>query len=290
MRRSVSPRKALRAALRILVLLAVVGGVMLLLEKKLIYFPTASHDVTPAQLGLAHEDVALHTEDGVRVHGWFLPVKGSRLSILFCHGNGENISHRLDRVLLMQQHLGVDTLVFDYRGYGRSEGSPDEEGTYRDARAAYQWLAARVGDPGRIVVFGESLGAAVALQLALEVDARALVLESPFASIPEMAKAVYPFLPVWPLVRTRYDNAGKIGGLRMPLLVLHGDRDEIVPFAQGRRVFEAAPEPKSFFAIPGAHHNDTYAVGGEAYWSAIRAFLDEQPSPGVGRHDPQPGS
>jgi len=270
----VSLKSAARAALRILVLLAIVGGLMLLFEKKLIYFPMAEHDVTPAQLGLAYEDVELRTEDAVRIRGWFLPVRGSRWSVLFCHGNGGNISHRLDRVLLMQQHLGVDMLLFDYRGYGTSEGSPDEEGTYRDARAAYRWLVARVGDPGRIVVFGESLGAAVALQLALESEAHALVLESPFASIPEMAKAVYPFLPVWPLVRTRYDNLAKIGGLRMPLLVLHGDRDEIVPFAQGRRVFEAAPEPKSFFAIPGAHHNDTYAVGGEAYWLTLRAFLD----------------
>jgi len=273
----VSLKKTARAALRILVLLAILGGAMLLLEKKLIYFPTAEHDVTPTQLGLASEEVDLRAEDGVRLHAWFLPVKGSKLSILFCHGNGGNISHRLDRVLLMQQHLGVDTLLFDYRGYGHSEGSPDEEGTYRDARAAWRWLVGRVGDPGRIVIYGESLGAAVALQLALETDPRALILESPFASIPEMAKAVYPFLPVWPLVRTRYDNVGRIGGLRVPLLVLHGDRDEIVPFAQGRRVFDAAPEPKTFFAIPGAHHNDTYAVGGEAYWRTLRAFLDGGP-------------
>ena len=123
------------------------------------------------------------------------------------------------------------------------------------------------------MIFGESLGAAVALQLALEVKARGLVLESPFASIPEMARAVYPFLPLWPFVRTRYDNLRKAPGLRLPLLVLHGDRDEVVPFAQGRRVFEAAPEPKSFHAIAGAGHNDTYLVGGEAYWRALVGFL-----------------
>ena len=263
--------------LRILVLLLFAGGLLLVLEKHLIYFPMRAHDVTPAVLGLAYEELALRTEDGVRLHGWFLPVKRSRLTVLVCHGNAGNVSHRLDRALLMQSRLGVDTLLFDYRGYGDSEGSPDEEGTYRDARAAYRWLIERGLGPARLVLFGESLGSAVALQLAVEVEARALVLESPFASIPEMARAVYPFLPLWPFVRTRYDNVAKVGRLRMPLLVLHGDRDEVVPFAQGRRVFDAAPEPKTFFAIPGASHNDTYAVGGEAYWQALRRFLEALP-------------
>ncbi len=274
-------RAAGRAALRILALLAVVAATMLLFERRLIYFPLRAHEVTPQQLGMAYEELELRAEDGVRLHGWFLPVKGSRLTLLVCHGNGGNISHRLDRALLAQAHLGTDVLLFDYRGYGRSDGRPDEEGTYRDARAAWRWLLTKGVAPGRIVIFGESLGSAVALQLALENGgARALVLESPFASIPAMARAVYPFLPVWPLVRTRYDNLSKIGRLRLPLLVLHGERDDIVPFAQGRRVFEAAPEPKRFWAIPGAHHNDTYVVGGEPYWRALRQFLDEAPPPG----------
>jgi len=267
-------RAAARTVLRILVLLLLAGGVLLLLEKHLIYFPMRAHDATPVGLGLAHEELALRTEDGVRLHGWFLPVEGSRLSLLVCHGNAGNVSHRLDRALLLQSRLKLDVLLFDYRGYGASEGSPYEEGTYRDARAAYRWLVARGIGPERVVLFGESLGSAVALQVAVEVEARALVLESPFASIPEMARAVYPFLPVWPFVRTRYDNVAKVGRLRMPLLVLHGDRDEVVPFTQGRRVFDAAPEPKTFFAIPGASHNDTYLVGGEAYWQALRAFLE----------------
>jgi fermentation-respiration switch protein FrsA (DUF1100 family) len=271
---AVGRQAAARMVFRILVLLLIMGGLLLILEKHLIYFPMRAHDVTPSGLGLAHEELELRAEDGVRLHGWFLPVKGSRWSVLVCPGNAGNVSHRLDRALLMQSHLKVDTLLFDYRGYGRSEGSPDEEGTYRDARAAYRWLIARGVEPARVVLFGESLGSAVALQLAVEVEARALVLESPFASIPEMARAVYPFLPLWPFVRTRYDNVAKVSRLRMPLLVLHGERDEIVPFAQGRRVFDAAPEPKRFFAIPGASHNDTYVVGGEPYWRALRDFLD----------------
>jgi fermentation-respiration switch protein FrsA (DUF1100 family) len=169
-------------------------------------------------------------------------------------------------------------LLFDYRGYGRSEGSPDEEGTYRDARAAHRWLVEEKRVPrGRLVLFGESLGSAVALDLALSRPCRALVLESPFASVRAMARAVYPFLPLSALVRTRYENEAKAPRLRVPLLVLHGERDEIVPFAQGRRVFAAAPEPKRFYAIPGAGHNDTYLVGGDAYWDAVRDFLETLP-------------
>lgn len=271
-------RGAVRSVLRILVLLLVMSGLLLLLEKRLIYFPMRAHDVTPAELGLEHEELALRTEDGVKLHGWFLPVPGSRFSVLVFHGNAGNVSHRLDRALLMQSRLKTDVLLLDYRGFGRSEGSPDEQGTYSDARAAYRWLVARGVPPERIVLFGESLGSAVAMQLALEVEARALVLESPFASVPEMARAVYPFLPLWPFVRTRYDNLAKAEKLRMPLLVLHGDKDEVVPFAQGRRVFDKAPEPKTFFAIPGASHNDTYVVGGDAYWQALGDFLEGLPS------------
>ena len=257
----------------------------MLFEKHLIYFPQRGFDVTPADLGLAHEEVRLRAEDGVRLHGWFLPALDSRFTFLVCHGNAGNVSHRLDRALLLKSRLGGDVLLFDYRGYGRSEGSPDEEGTYRDARAAHRWLRERGTPAGRIVLFGESLGSAVALQLALEVDARALVMESPFTSVPEMARAVLPFLPIWPLVRTRYENLSKIPRLRRPLLVMHGDRDEVVPFDQGRRVFAAAPEPKRFFPIPGAGHNDTYLVGGEAYWTALGSFLDGLGAPATA---PQP--
>jgi hypothetical protein len=258
-------------------------ALLVLFERQLIYFPYRAFDVTPAQLGLAHEELVLRAEDGVQVHGWFLPTKGSRWTVLVCHGNAGNISHRLDRALLMQAKLGADVLLFDYRGYGRSEGRPDEEGTYRDGRAAYRWLVEERGVAReRIVLFGESLGAAVALELALDRSPAALVLEAPFASIPEMARVVFPLLPPGPWVRTRYDNLAKVPALTAPLLVLHGEADATVPFGQGRRVFEAAPEPKRFFAIAGAGHNDTYVVGGEPYWRAWSAFLDSAPRGGPG--------
>jgi uncharacterized protein len=272
---------ALRPLVRIRRLVLVgaltIGGatlLMLALERRFIYFPARELEVTPQALGLSFEEVTLTADDGVRLHGWFLPARDSRLVVLVNHGNAGNICHRLDRALLIQARLGADVFLYDYRGYGRSEGRPDEEGTYRDARAAYRYLSEqRRLPPERIVLFGESLGCAVALQLALERPCRALVLESAFASVPAMARAVYPFLPLSPFVRTRYDNLAKVPQLKVPLLMLHGERDSIVPFAQGRRVFEAAPEPKRFYAIPGADHNDTYLTGGDAYWNAWAAFL-----------------
>jgi fermentation-respiration switch protein FrsA (DUF1100 family) len=266
-----------KAAGRIAAVVLAVSLVMLLFERRFIYFPQRAHDLTPRDLGLAFEDLELVAEDGVRIHAWFLPAPGeSRWTVLLAHGNAGNVSHRLDRTLQLHARLRADVLLFDYRGYGRSEGSPDEQGTYRDARAAHAWLVGTRGvDPERLVLFGESLGSAVALDLALQRPSRALVLESPFASIPAMARAIYPFLPLWPFVRTRYDNLEKAGGLGVPVLVLHGERDEVVPFGQGRQVFEAAPEPRSFFTIPGAGHNDTYVTGGDAYWKAVTDFLEE---------------
>jgi fermentation-respiration switch protein FrsA (DUF1100 family) len=263
--------RILRPALVAAVLLLVLP---VLFEKRLIYHPSREHDVSARALGLAHESVALTAEDGVRLDALFLPAKDSRVTVLLAHGNAGNLSHRLDRVIFLQARLRADVLLFDYRGYGRSEGSPDEEGTYRDGRAAYRWLVEQRGvSPDRLVLFGESIGSAVALDLAVSRPCRALVLEAPFTSVPDMARVVLPFLPR-AFVRTQYDNLAKVGRLRVPLLVLHGDRDEVVPFSQGRRLFEAAPEPKRFFAIPGAGHNDTYLVGGDAYWNTVGEFLE----------------
>ncbi len=261
------------------VLLALTA-LMLVFERQLIYFPFLEHERTPSSLGLAHEPEKLVAEDAVKLDAWFLPLPGAPRTVLFCNGNAGNMSYRLDRAAQLQRRLGVAVLLFDYRGYGRSEGSPDEQGTYRDGRAAYRYLVeTRRVPPQSLVLFGESLGAAIAVQLALEFPAGALVLESPFTSIPDMARSAYPFLPpVGPLIRTRYESLAKAPRLALPLLVLHGERDEIVPLAQGRRVFDAAPEPKRFFAIPDAGHNDTYLAGGERYWQALREFLEAVPA------------
>ena len=283
--RVIPPKR--RMLIWVAVLVVTVLVVPVLLEKRLIYFPFRTLEVTPEELGLRFEDVNLVAEDGVAIHGWFLPVEGSRFTVLVCHGNAGNISHRLDRALLMHAKLKTNVLLFDYRGYGRSQGTPDEEGTYRDGRAAYRYLVRDRGiAPENLIVFGESLGAAVALQVALDAPCRALVLEAPFASIADMARNVLPFWPLGSLLRTRYDNLAKVGRLKVPLLVLHGERDRTVPLSQGRRLFEAAPPPKHFYAIPGAEHNDTYLIGGDAYWQAWKEFLRELG--GAAAHPPDP--
>ena len=251
----------------------------MIFEERLIYFPSHELEVTPEALGLRHQDLTLVTSDEERVHAWFLPSPVEpvelkrRYTVLVCHGNAGNISHRLDRTLLMHSNLGTDVLLFDYRGFGQSSGRPNESGTYDDARAAYRYLVEERGVVADgIVLFGESLGAAVALQLATEVEAAGLVLEAPFTSIRDMAREAYPFIPNgW--LRTRYQNIEKIPTLEMPLLVVHGTDDNTVPFAQGKNLFEAAKEPKRFLPIDGAGHSDAFLVGRDVYWQAWKEFL-----------------
>lgn len=245
------------------------------MEEKFIFFPDPRVDVTPREAGLVFEDVFFTTSDGVRLNGWFVPSPGTRLTLLWFHGNAGNISHRVENIKLLHEKVKINVFIFDYRGYGRSEGKVSEEGTYGDATAALQYLRSRNDvDPKRIVFFGRSLGAAVAADLAAREECLALILETPFVSIREMAKVAFPFVPVGALLRTRYDIVEKIKKVRVPVLVLHGDRDEVVPYAQGRQVFEAATGPKEFYTIPGAHHNDTYIVGGEAYFKALKNFIE----------------
>lgn len=184
----------------------------------------------------------------------------------------------MGRLRRFHHALQANLFIIDYRGYGRSGGRVSEGGTYRDATAAYDYLLTRSDvDPERIIPFGVSLGAAVAVELALQRPVQALILEAPFASIREMARIVAPWIPIGPFITTRYDTLSKIGRLSIPILILHGDRDDIVPLTQSRRVFEAAREPKAFYTIPGAGHNDTDAVGGGAYFKAISDFIAPLP-------------
>ena len=241
-----------------------------------IYFPERDIFQDPRDFGLEFEDVYLTTTDGVRIHGWFVPGSGGPTLVWF-HGNGGNISHRVDNIAGLHGHLGVSILIIDYRGYGLSEGSPTEQGTYLDAEAAVAHALSRPDvDPERVVLFGRSLGCAVAAEMAVRHDAYAVVLESPFTSVLAMARQAYPFLPgVGLLVGNMYDTLDKVARIDAPIMVLHGDSDEIVPFEMGREVFEAAPEPKRFFAIRDAGHNDTYGVGGAPYLDALGSFLAE---------------
>lgn len=240
------------------------------MERALIYLPSRELIGTPATLGLAYRDVWFQAEDGLRLHGWYVPGP-LQTTLLWCHGNAGNISHRLDNIREIHGRLGLGVFIFDYRGYGRSDGRPTEAGLYRDARAAREALI-REGVPSeRIVYFGRSLGAAVALELALAAPPPALILETPFLSIRAMANRTLPGSGL--LFKTRFDSLGKIDRVRSRLLILHGDADEVAPYEHGRRLFEVAPEPKEFYTIRGAHHNDTYWVGGDEYWAAWARFL-----------------
>ena len=243
------------------------------LEDRFIFFPVRELGNTPADLGLDYQDAFFTTPDEQRLHGWFVP--GPRpTTLLWLHGNAGNISHRLDNIAMMHHKLGVNVFIFDYRGYGQSQGKPSEQGTYRDAQAALAHLkSVPEVDSDNIVLFGRSLGGAVAVELASKEQVHGVILESAFTSVHSMAKRAYPFLPVGPFLRTRYDSLAKIGKLSAPLLVIHGQDDEIVPYQEGVKLYEAAPQPKQFHSIPDAGHNDTYIRGGEGYWQALEEFL-----------------
>jgi fermentation-respiration switch protein FrsA (DUF1100 family) len=235
----------------------------------LLYFPSRAILETPATAGLAFDDLELETEDGERLHGWWIAGRAPSLGhLLFCHGNGGNIGDRVLNAALLTA-AGFDVLLFDYRGYGRSTGRPDEQGTYRDARAA---LAALVGRPGvdreRVFYLGESLGGAVALALAVERPPHGLILQSTFTSIRDAARAHYPFIPTV-LIPDAYPSLRLISRLTVPLLVLHGDRDEIVPLAHGQALFEAASEPRRIRVFAGLGHNDLVAQAGQQYAAEI---------------------
>lgn len=267
------------AAMKWIVLLLGVGllvwGCRDAVERSLIYAPARALIGTPADLALAYRDVWFQTEDQVRLHGWLIPGRGP-VTLLWFHGNAGNMSHRLHNIKEIHDRLGMGVFIFDYRGYGRSEGKPTEAGLYRDARAARATLTRELRIPqDRIVYFGRSLGAAVALELALSFPPRALILESPFLSVRAMANRTLPGSGY--LFKTGFDSLAKVGRLKGPLLILHGDADEVVPPEHGHQLFRVAPEPKAFYTIPNAHHNDTYLAGGHDYWRAWKEFLEKLP-------------
>lgn len=278
--RKVSWRRSQRATIITGALLLVILDVAVLLanrdaliERTFVFFPDRELLATPADFGLEFEDVSLETTDGVTLHGWFVPGPGD-VTWLWFHGNAGNVSHRLENLRMARESLGVNILLFDYRGYGRSSGRPSVEGTYRDAEAAFQYLSSRSDiDPQKIVFFGRSMGCAVAVDLATRHEPHGLVLESPFTSLADMTKKAFPFLPAGFLVRDKYDSVSRIKRISAPVIFLHGDRDDIVPIELGMRLYEAANEPKTFYTIAGAGHNDTYAVGGAPYFTALDRFL-----------------
>jgi len=257
--------------------LIIIGGFLAWLlirrfERSVIYYPDPDLEVSPSAIGLAYEDVTLTASDGVRIHGWWIPAGNSRGTILFCHGNAGNIGHRLESIRIFHQ-LDLNVFIFDYRGYGKSNGSPSEEGTYRDAAAAYDYLREyREISPGKIIIFGRSLGGAVTIELAGEKEACALICESTFTSAVDMGKLIFPYLPADLLVFDRYDSISKVGELSLPKLFIHSREDEIIPFKHGERLYRAASHPKEFLEIRGGH-NEGFLESEEVYLKAIGDFL-----------------
>jgi pimeloyl-ACP methyl ester carboxylesterase len=251
----------------------------MIFEERLIFFPDRDdRTYAAARAALGHvagvEDVALAAEDGVGLHGWYLtgPAGGpARPVVLFLHGNAGNVSYWAD-VYRDLVGLGADVFALDYRGFGRSEGRPDEDGVYRDAAAAWDWLTGTRGiPPDRIVVYGFSLGGGVSTWLAGRHRPAGLVLQSTFTSIPDVAGTI--FGPARWFVRTSMDSLSRIPAIECPILVVHGSGDELVPYHLGRRLFDAAPPGTRFHEVPGAGHNETFAAGGAALRDVLKTFL-----------------
>ena len=246
-------------------------------QPRLLYYPNVPSrnvDVTPASVGLDFEPIQFSTSDGVTLDGWFVPKDGASHVLLFFHGNAGNISHRIESLQAFHA-LGFASLIFDYRGYGRSDGKPSEHGTYRDAEAAWRYLTVeRKILPRHIVLLGRSLGAAVAARLASQHAPAVLVIESTFTSLPDLAAEIYWFVPARLLARYQYPVARYLRAITSPVLVVHSRDDEVIPFAHGQRLFEAANAPKRFLEIRGTHDGGFYETG-QDYTEALTTFLTQ---------------
>ena len=251
------------------------GALLFVMQERMVFLPNLpgrTLEATPQRLGLEYDDVFFAAEDGVVLHGWYVHARQSRGTILFFHGNAGNISHRLDSIAIFVA-LGLDVFIIDYRGYGQSEGKAGERGTYRDAAAAWRHLVSeRDLNPAGIVIFGRSLGGAVAASLASETRAAALIVESGFTSAEDMAGRLYPFMPVRLLTRLRYPVADYVAQNRNPVLIVHSREDEIVPFDMGQSLYRAASAPKAFLELTG-DHNGAFLLDRHRYVAGLDAFI-----------------
>ena len=264
--------------LNILIMVAAAYCVMCLLlfffQSRLIYFSEFGREdfITPQQAGMDYQEVTINAA-GEKLHGWFVPAPHARGVVLFFHGNAGNISHRLD-YLRMFRELGYSVLIFDYRGFGKSSGEPSEIGTYQDAEAAWNYLVeTRRVAPSSIVLFGESLGGAVAAWLAARVRPHAMIITSSFTSLPDLGAKLYPLFPVRLLARYEYNTRKYLQAATCPVLIVHSREDEIVPFAHGEQLYAAAHEPKQLLEIHGGH-NTSLILSRDLWMKGVGAFLD----------------
>ena len=259
----------------VLVVISLFLGLMLLLfvfQEKMVFFPGKRIGDTPEAAGLHYEDVYLVTDDNITIHGWFVPRPDAKATLLFFHGNAGNLSHRLESISIFHD-IGLSVFIIDYRGYGRSGGRPSEQGTYRDAMAAWNYLVdERRVRPDEIIVFGRSLGGAVAAWLAAKVTPAAVILESTFTSVKELGKFYYPYLPVSWIARIHYPVDEHITSFNCPVLIVHSHQDEVIPVIHGQRLFEYAREPKMFLPISGDHNNG-FLLSKDVYIKGVKQFL-----------------
>lgn len=244
------------------------------MEKGLVFFPERAIYVTPEQYGHEFEDVYFETEDRVRLNGWFVKGPDKRV-LLWFHGNGGNIADRAENIDLLVRKTGLSVFIVDYREYGKSGGEISKAGTFIDADASYEYLVKERGvDPENLILFGRSLGSALAVYLASKRHAAYLIIESAFTSSDDVADLYFPFLKHLVRSSADYTTDRLMGAITIPKLVIHGENDEIIPLWMGKRLFDLANEPKEFYLIPGATHNDTYIAGGDPYFDKISEFLE----------------
>jgi len=259
---------------------SVLGWTLYFMQPTFLYGPVREVLYTPGELGMDFESVVFKSGDGLQLSGWYIPAKNSKFTMLFCHGNGGNIMHRLDSISIFC-NLGLDCFIFDYRGYGSSEGKADEEGTYLDVMAAYKWLREEKKiSADNIIVFGRSLGGSIAAQLASKVKVEALIIESAFTSYVDIGKKFYPYMPVRWFARFGYRTIDYVKDINCPVMIIHSRGDEIIPFEFGLELYKIANEPKEFVEIFGSH-NDGFLVSSEIYkgaWMKWLSFLSEYKS------------
>lgn len=261
----------MRWIVRVIIYLILSIAIIRYIERKYIFYPMKEVELFPDSAGLKFEDVYFRTQDNKRLNAWFIPAENASLTVLFSHGNAGNLSHRIEKASMLAG-LGLNVFVYDYRGYGKSQGSPDERGFYKDISAAFDYLVNEKKIAAeKIILYGESIGGAAAIDLAMKQNAGAVIIEGTFTSIKDMARLTMPFIPYF-VYSSRFDSFSKIKDIMAPKLIIHSIDDEIIPFSFGERLYSSALPPKKFLELRGSH-NTAFLESKEEYINGIKAFL-----------------